>query len=45
VKETLDLEKGVNILDVGCGSGVWIMVNTNNNKKNTHIYYQIGHDI
>jgi ribosomal protein L11 methylase PrmA len=26
VKEVLDFEKGVTILDVGCGSGVWVMV-------------------
>lgn len=26
VKETLDFEKGISILDVGCGAGSWIMV-------------------
>lgn len=26
VKETLDFEKGVSVLDVGCGAGSWIMV-------------------
>ncbi|KAG1226582.1 hypothetical protein G6F67_008918 [Rhizopus microsporus] len=25
VTDTLDFQKGINILDVGCGSGVWIM--------------------
>jgi ubiquinone/menaquinone biosynthesis C-methylase UbiE len=26
VKESLDFEKGISILDVGCGAGSWIMV-------------------
>ncbi|CEG65579.1 hypothetical protein RMATCC62417_02335 [Rhizopus microsporus] len=26
VSEVLDFEKGATILDVGCGSGVWVMV-------------------
>ncbi|KAG1047860.1 hypothetical protein G6F43_009718 [Rhizopus delemar] len=25
VRQTLDFEKGISVLDVGCGSGVWIM--------------------
>lgn len=26
VSDALDFEKGVSVLDIGCGSGVWIMV-------------------
>jgi cyclopropane fatty-acyl-phospholipid synthase-like methyltransferase len=26
IEEKLDFEKGISILDVGCGAGQWIMV-------------------
>ncbi|KAG1043129.1 hypothetical protein G6F43_011733 [Rhizopus delemar] len=27
IRDTLDFEKGISILDVGCGSGIWDMIN------------------
>lgn len=29
VTKALDFQKGITILDVGCGSGVWVMVSSN----------------
>lgn len=29
VRKALDFEKGVSVLDIGCGSGIWIKVSAN----------------
>lgn len=36
VKESLDFEKGISILDVGCGAGAWIMVYCNSSNPTDH---------
>lgn len=45
VSDALDFEKGVSVLDIGCGSGVWIMVKSiliaGLHKLN---FFLIGHD-
>ncbi|KAG1449366.1 hypothetical protein G6F56_008661 [Rhizopus delemar] len=42
VEESLDFKKGVSILDVGCGSGIWIMENTTNKNLKVNFQLQIG---
>jgi cyclopropane fatty-acyl-phospholipid synthase-like methyltransferase len=33
IRQSLDFKKGISILDVGCSSGIWIMVQVEKKKK------------